>query len=293
MNLFEQNITKIYGTRGKDWLASLPKISADLAAQWHVTDIKPFSNLTFHYVVRGMQYNRPVVIKMRIDGANAEREAAALRCYAGSGSVKLLEFSKAQGALLLESVQPGTVLKNVCKDNEDAAIGSAAAVIKKMHSAVRSRVDLGYQFPTVSEWLTVLDKDLGLPKEFVMMARQLADELLLSSQDTLLLHGDLHHGNILKSERGQFLAIDPKGVIGDPVFELGAFIRNPMPELLAMPQVSQVIEHRIEKFAQLLDFDAQRIRQWSYVTAVMAAAWAVEDNMNPDQWLAVAQLLKK
>jgi streptomycin 6-kinase len=65
------------------------------------------------------------------------------------------------------------------------------------------------------------------PKRLVEMAERLFDELLSSSSSCVLLHGDLHHLNVLKSQDG-WKAIDPKGVAGEPAYEVCALLLNPI-----------------------------------------------------------------
>ncbi len=47
-----------------------------------------------------------------------------------------------------------------------------------------------------------------------------ANELLMSPQDIVVLHGDLHHGNILDFGKRSWLAIDPKHISGERGFDL-------------------------------------------------------------------------
>ncbi len=291
MSIFEKNILSIYGQQGSDWLLTLPKRLEHLANLWHVTDIKPFENLTFHYVVSGMRGTTPVVIKMRVEHKSFAQESTALNIYAGNGSVYLLDVDLEQGALLLEHALPGVPLKKVCNGNEDLAIEHCVTIIGRLHQASRSHVPTAdeYRFPSIANLLEVLDKNLNLDPKYSNSARALASELLQTCQKSILLHGDLHHDNILQSSRDDFLAIDPHGVMGEPAYEVGAFIRNPIPEILSMPQL---IPHRIKKFATLMHMDAQRIQKWSYVQAVLAAAWAIEDKINPEKWLLIADIIR-
>ena len=87
----------------------------------------------------------------------------------------------------------------------------------------------------------VLDSDLKIPAQTLQKARKIRDQLLKMAMLDVLLHGDLHHDNILQNgddearhsfSDGGWLVIDPKGVIGESAYEVAAFIRNPMPELL-------------------------------------------------------------
>ena len=133
------------------------------------------------------------------------------------------------------------------------------------------------QFQNVSDLLKTLEKDWDLPAQYLEKARNLSKQLLATTTKQVLLHGDLHHDNILLHEQIHWIAIDPKGVIGDPVYEVGSSIRNPIPELLENNDAKNIIKNRINLFADLLNFDHKRIINWSYVQAVLSACWAIED----------------
>jgi streptomycin 6-kinase len=108
----------------------------------------------------------------------------------------------------------------------------------------------------------------------------------------VLLHGDLHHWNILSARRSSWLAIDPKGVVGEPAYETGAWIRNPFPDLLRWQNAREVIVRRIDQFANELALDRDRIQSWSFYQAVLAAWWSYEEG-DPgwENSLAVADLI--
>ena len=76
--------------------------------------------------------------------------------------------------------------------------------------------------------------------------------------------------------------IDPKGFIGDPAFEVCAFIINPIPGLLNTPNFTGIIDYRIKQCAQILDLSEQRIRDWNYVKTVLCWAWSLEDNIDAE-----------
>jgi len=86
-----------------------------------------------------------------------------------------------------------------------------------------------------------------------------------------VLHGDLHHFNILRSDRSGWLAIDPKGPIGDRCFDVCQFLLNP--RRVPIP----VNRRRLDLFCRELDLDAERTRKWCLVHAVLNACWSFED----------------
>ena len=107
-----------------------------------------------------------------------------------------------------------------------------------------------------------------------------------------MLHGDLHHFNILSAERELWLAIDPKGVVGEPAYEVGAYMRNPWPQLLSQPGVSTIMSRRLDVFSEELGIERQRLRGWAFAQAVLSAWWSYEDHGQVSEHaLACAALL--
>jgi streptomycin 6-kinase len=95
--------------------------------------------------------------------------------------------------------------------------------------------------------------------------------------EPMLLHDDLHRDNILAAQRESWLAIDPKGLIGEPAYETGALLRNPLPQLLELPQPGRILAWRVNQLAEELDFDRARVRGWGLAQAVLSAWWSVEE----------------
>jgi streptomycin 6-kinase len=91
------------------------------------------------------------------------------------------------------------------------------------------------------------------------------------------LHGDLHHYNILSAERQPWLAIDPKGIVGEPAYETGALIRNPVPQILSAPNLDRILARRIHQLSDELGYDRQRVYGWAVAQAVLSAWWTYED----------------
>jgi streptomycin 6-kinase len=113
----------------------------------------------------------------------------------------------------------------------------------------------------------------------------LANDLLANTGESVLLHGDLHHFNILSvgdGERSEWKAIDPFGVIGEKEVEVGAFMRNPNLKLPLSTQQREALLHRIEIFHEELGFDRQRMLAWSAVYAGLSAWWTI--SVGADGW---------
>jgi streptomycin 6-kinase len=98
------------------------------------------------------------------------------------------------------------------------------------------------------------------------------------------------HDNILEDKEG-WIVIDPKGVVGEPAYEVGAFIRNPIPDLLRHEEASNIIQNRISLFSKRLDIPAHKIAGWALVQAVLAWVWALEDNGETAYWKKITKIL--
>ncbi len=139
-----------------------------------------------------------------------------------------------------------------------------------------------HSFPTVSDWAAGLaglrDRFGGetgpLPIVLVEKAETLFSGLIGSMGDPVLLHGDLHHYNILSATREPWLAIDPKGVVGEREYEVGAFLRNC---LLSRPRPERLLEQRANQLAEELGFERERLLSWGLAQAVLSAWWSIED----------------
>lgn len=274
--MFKANIQKIYGEKGKRWLDNLPIQIEQAEATYGLSNLRPVNNLSYNYVLIGFQGSQPVILKLGLDFDGFKREAEALKSFSGFSAVKI--FTEEAGLLLLERAVPGISLKSYFPEKDDEAISITANLIQQLHKAP---IPNAHAFPHIKDWLSALDSDLNLPVRMLEKVREIRDRLLKTSGPDVLLHGDLHHDNILQNG-DDWVVIDPKGVIGEEAFEVAAFIRNPIPELLTHSNAIDIIHHRIARSAQMLELPSQRIYDWCFVQAVLALVWANENGCETD-----------
>jgi len=239
----------------------------------------------------GHRDHRPVVLKVVKSHGDEWLSGQVVDAFAGRGVVRALEY--AEGAVLLERLLPGKPLANeAIPDDEATAI--IAGVIDRMSPGPHPNTA-----PTVESWGTGFERytvrgGQVIPTSLVEEARRTYVELCASQTAARLLHGDLHHHNVLLDARQGWLAIDPKGVVGEPAYEVGAALRNPCerPELFAAPAT---IVKRVDCFARVLRLDGGRILAWAFAQAILAAIWELEDDgvLNAGAgWLAFANTVR-
>lgn len=298
MTLLDETIRRTYGAKGETWLAALPQLLHTYLALWKLNAHGEFDNLRFNYVVPVIcQDHSLAVLKMGPHRKGRLREMTTLDYYNGQGAVRVLNSAPADGVLLLERASPGSDLSLL---DDSTATEIFAGLLRKLQT---ERHQPPSELSSISIWGLGFEKFLrenrrgiNFPKEKIIRADQLFKELHQSCKKNLVLHGDLHHANILQATREPYLAIDPKGLIGDPTFEIGAFIRNPISQLAQLRNfdLDTLLTRRLKTLEHLLDFDPFRMWGWSYSQCILAAIWtATEPDQSWQQWLRVAESLER
>lgn len=272
---FQSTVISMYGEMGKTWLDNLSNQVNYLAKQYRLSDLKPVNNLSYNYVLSGFKQKMPVILKVGVDQSSLEREGNALNAFANQGAVKVL--SQDSGILLLQQAIPGHSLKSYYPEQDLDSIYIACEVMGKLHQAP---IPDNHTFPHIQTWLDVLDKNWDIPNDYLMRSRIIKKHLLNQKLPLVLLHGDLHHDNILKDKQEGWLVIDPKGIIGPAVCEIWAFVRNP--ERIS----KETLIKRIDLFSEILKIHKQDILSWCYVQSVLSWVWDLEDNLKPNSiWI--------
>jgi streptomycin 6-kinase len=221
-----------FGEKGTRWLEVLPGILEDCRERWELHEIRPVEPFSINlvYFARSSTHGQ-VVLKAMGPHAERETEIAALELLGGDRACRCLASNPADGVMLLERLVPGTPLRSLDSREDQLSIGAEMlfSLPRELDSApMGPRADM--LFPTYREWLDRAVKQ-------AQSSRQSDEELsLIDATQSLyhelddgsryLLHGDLHHDNILKCQPDAWKAIDPQGVIGPRIMESGRFIQN-------------------------------------------------------------------
>lgn len=274
---FRRNVLGAFAN-GAAWLDSLPGVIRACEHHWRIAvETTPFE-LSYSYVAAARSaQGEDLVLKICVGGPELAYEVAALKAWSGGAAVRLLDYNLDLGALLLERLTPGRTLASL--DDDEQATRIAAHVMRELWRPLTA----GSAFPTTAQWAeglrrlrTRFDGGTGpFPRALVETAESLFRQLLASSEPPMLLHGDLHHFNILSAGRRPWIAIDPKGLSGERAYEVGALLRNPDVRLSTDVQVQR---RRLDVLGDELALDRDRMLGWGVAQAVLSAWWSYEDS---------------
>jgi streptomycin 6-kinase len=239
-----------------------------------------------------------IILKLGVPNSELNGEILALQTYAGRGSVRLIDADPGAGILLLERLSPGRMLSQLGPNNDETATRIAAKVMKRLWRPLPE----GHKFVNIAQWAKgferLRDQFNGgtgpFPAGLVREAEEIYKRFLVDSHRQVLLHGDLHHFNILSAEREPWLAIDPKGIAGAPAYEAGALLRNPVPDVFQWPDLGNIQSRRLDILAEELQIPRRRIQQWCYAQMVLSAWWRFEDEgYFGKEWVSFAEKIRE
>lgn len=283
-----RNAVVAWGDEGRAFLDRLPRTVAEVARDWGLTLGLPYP-MSYHWVCGVRQADgHHAVLKLGPPAApHLAQEVAALRHFGGHGSVRLLAHDPARGALLLERALPGTAASTAVPERDIVATAAIITVMHRLHAppveplplpGLRERDERSFV-----DHLRRYPADTPFPRRLVTRALGLLTELCSDAAPSVVLHGDLHHDNVLRASDGRdgapwepWLAIDPHGVVGDPVAEVGAMLYNPDPPRRD-PALVALVPARVEQLADGLGVAQERVAAWAFVQAVLSEVWTAED----------------
>jgi streptomycin 6-kinase len=287
---FVQILKNIHKEKADEWLSNFDEMIACYEQKWELSIHDPF-DLSFNFVAPATRNSgEEVVLKAVLSDKEFRAELEVLQLMKGKGMVELLEYDLDQGVMILERLRPGHTLADV-KDDEEAA-----------HIASQIMKTLWVAAPKNTNIETVVDRENSLKriarqhqngfgpiaKEKIEEAQKLFEQLNREINHPYLLHGDLHHYNILKNG-DSWTAIDPKGLIGDREYDVIQYLLNKLPET----NVKDTIEKRINIFVKELDLDKERLFLRGFSHAVLSTCWTIEDGNYNEAFLSTINVFKE
>jgi streptomycin 6-kinase len=282
---FVHTVQRVFGDAGRAWLSRLPGILAQCRAKWELSAGVPSPSMSLNYLEFAVNpAGEPVALKVGVPQGELYTEMEALALYEGRRIVRLLDADRELGALLLQRLQPGTLLWQLGDNAQETRI--AASIMR----ALRAPAPAAHTLPAFSRWVqrafrltrTAWDPEERMPRDLLDKAEQAFDAIERTPDRAVVLHGDLHHENILYDEDLGWTAIDPKGAIGAPILEVGRFLQNQLPS--SPERRTALLRQRVDVFSKELGYAPEAVAASGLVDCVLSHCWSFEDEELGEDW---------
>ena len=203
--------------------------------------------------------------------------------WAGRGAAPVL--AQDTDALLMERAEDGISLADIAHGGrDDDASRIMCAVLDEL------RAPRGQPLPDLvplAQWFEPPQAAAHSHGGNFRASACAASKLLANPREIAVLHGDMHHRNVLKFGARGWLAIDPKGLLGERYFDYANILCNPDHELATAPGR---LRKQMNVIAEAAHLDPARLNMWVVAWAGLSAAFSLQDGQSPEAALAIAEV---
>jgi streptomycin 6-kinase len=225
---------------------------------------------------------QPAMLKIAT-APEEERGAEVLAWWRGEGATRVLALEGA--ALLMERATGAhSLVQMAASGDDDAASRILCATAAHLH---QPRPDPPASAVPLETWFPALAPAAAREGGILLRAKAAANHLLGSQRDLTILHGDLHHGNVLDFGARGWLAIDPKGLLGERGYDFANIFCNPDASTATAPDR---LAKQADIVAETANIERARLLQWVLAYAGLSASWSLEDGDDPMLALTVAEI---
>jgi streptomycin 6-kinase len=226
--------------------------------------------------------DKPAMLKIAV-GAEEKFGGRLMRWWNGEGAAKI--YDHIDEALLIERARGKRSLLTMAMNGEDdEASRIICQTVEKLHTPRGKPLP---ELVPLDRWFRELAPAARTHGGILGDCSAIADTLLAAPRDTCVLHGDIHHSNILDFGRSGWLAIDPKGLCGERGFDYANTFCNPdLPTVTAACR----LQRQLAVVSAAAEIEPKRLLHWIIAYAGLSSAWFLADGASPENTLTVAKL---
>lgn len=249
-----------------NWLINLPSILQMLFEQQHC---KHWEQLKSEWSVTiRIRSSKGGIVYAKAGPPNHETTSAiaSLLGHTHPQLVRCIDANLSNGTHVLENVIGVPFSPD---EDDERHLADVGLLLKELHTI--------HQDPRMIDLASWCSDLLNVPNHFpesILANVSRCTTLLDSAESSVWLHGDLHHGNIIRSDTtGLLVAIDPHGIRGDASFDICTFIRNHVPHDLDDERLRAFLERRIRIIAGAAGYPLDRAFDWAAAGNALSLVW--------------------
>jgi streptomycin 6-kinase len=225
----------------------------------------------------------PAMLKIAVE-AEERRGAALMVWWNGEGAARVMAHE--DNAILMERASGEPSLVEMARNGRDDQASRTICAVAAILHAPRDCPPPSTLVP-LARWFKALEPAASKYAGVFSRAFETARKLLAEPREVVVLHGDIHHCNILDAGARGWLAIDPKGLVGERGFDFANIFCNPDLETATAPGR---LARQASVVAEAAGLDRGRLLKWILAYAGLSAAWTLGDGEHPELALAVAEI---
>jgi streptomycin 6-kinase len=218
-----------------------------------------------------------------------ERSGGVLMAWwDGDGAARVL--ARDDHALLLERAEATASLAEMARTGrDDEACRILCAVAARLHAPRPKPLP---ELVPLAHWFRELEPAAASQGGILVRCAATARSLLAEPREVAVLHGDLHHGNVLDFGARGWLAIDPKRLVGERGFDFANIFTNPDLDDPTRPVATKPdrFARRLQVVTERASLERERLLRWILAWTGLSAAWFVGDGDSAAIDLRVAQM---
>lgn len=219
--------------------------------------------------------NDIAVLKLYTDAGRKDevRGPIFLELCNSNGAIEVFNYD--DKACLLEFIDGDVLIGLVNKGQDEQATGIIGDVLKQIH---QTKIPDDTELIDLKTYMRLLFKfaQSDCP-DIVKRAAQIAENYLNKSAANCLLHGDMHHENVMHHPKRGWLALDPKGVIGNPAFDCANTLHNPLERHDLFHNETRLLK-QVEILSEKTDINPQDIIESAYIYGALSSCWTKDDD---------------
>ncbi|MFD3947490.1 aminoglycoside phosphotransferase family protein [Streptomyces sp. NPDC058579] len=278
-----RTLAETYGDAvAAEWLEKLPELARTTVerASLDVERVMAPGGRSSLVVLVRRPDGSPAALKIAPEAARPDLERDALAHWDGWGAARLLDAPE-DGSLLLERLHPEVSLRSL---PEAKALLEAAGTVRRLWVEPPA----GHGFESVAERTARQAAAMGSYRgdaeagALTAAALDAREELVALPPETLLLHGNFRQGKVLGGDRAPWLAVGPEPLVGERAYDLARLVRDRVEDLVAASAGASSARRRVNRLADSLEVDRERLRGWTLFRAVESGTRALTAGRRQD-----------